>query len=116
MNKLWFRLTTAITLVALTAIALSAVWGNYQVSNQFRRFVTDNQMIELNLEPALAEYYSQHGSWAGVEDVFLNQPSQAWWAWTRHAHGMPRLTLTDAGGRVVYDEVGNSPLQLAHKL
>ena len=113
MNKLWFRLTAAIVLVALTAIALAAVWGSYQVSNQFRRFVADNQTIELNLEPALVEYYSQHGSWAGVENVFLSQTGPGMMGRGRGMRlGMPRFTLTDAAGRVVYDETGNSATQL----
>ena len=68
MNRLWVRLSLAFGLVTLTAIIIAALLANYQVSAEFRQFVTHGQMID-TVAPALVQYYAATGSWEGVETV-----------------------------------------------
>ena len=51
MNKLWVRLSLAFGLVTLTAIIIAALLANYQVSTEFRQFVTHGQMMDTMLPP-----------------------------------------------------------------
>jgi two-component system OmpR family sensor kinase len=104
MNKLWVRLALAFGLVIVAAIILVAVLGNYQVSTQFRHFMSRSQMMTSPLGPALVEYYAQNGSWAGVETIFNSTARAGMGRGMRH--GAPKLILADSAGRVVYDETG----------
>jgi two-component system OmpR family sensor kinase len=108
MNKLWIRLAFAFGLVIVVAIILVAVLGNYQVSRQFRYFMSRSQMMTSPLGPALVEYYAQHGSWGGVEIIFdsISGPGMGRGPGRGMRYGAPKLILADVTGRVVYDEAG----------
>jgi signal transduction histidine kinase len=114
MNKLWARLTLAFGLVAAVAIIVVAVLSNYQVSTQFRQFMNRTQVMESPLAPALADYYAQNGSWAGVESIFdENTQGMGMGRGQGMRRGAPKFVLADASGRVVYAESGASvPAQL----
>ena len=61
MNRLWVRLSLAFGLVTLTAIIIAALLANYQVSTEFRQFVTHGQMID-TVAPELVQFYAAAGS------------------------------------------------------
>jgi len=111
MNKLWVRLGMAFALVALAAIAVVGLVANYQLTTGFHRYVISNQVDRLLL-PALKAHYQQTGSWEGVEEVFQRLPGPRG---KGGGHGMPpQYTLTDASGRVVYDDTGAAPDHLSN--
>jgi two-component system OmpR family sensor kinase/two-component system sensor histidine kinase BaeS len=110
MNRLWVRLSLAFGLVTLTAIIIAALLANYQVSAEFRQFVTHGQMID-TVAPELVQYYAVAGSWEGVETVVANLPGpgmgQAQGQGRGMRRGAPSLLLADASGRVLYDSAGS---------
>jgi two-component system OmpR family sensor kinase/two-component system sensor histidine kinase BaeS len=119
MNKLWVRLTLAFGLVAVLAILVVAVLSNYQVSTQFRHFMNRSQMMQSPLVPALADYYAQNQSWAGVETVFAGnpEPGMGMGRGQNLRRGVSPLVLANAAGTVVYPETGvdGIPPQLSRR-
>ncbi len=103
MNKLWLRLSLAFGLVTVVAIIIAALLANYQVSAEFRRFVTHGQMIDALL-PELAQYYGRTGSWTGVATLLgeVRGGGMGTGAGRGLRRGAPALILADAAGRVVY--------------
>jgi two-component system OmpR family sensor kinase/two-component system sensor histidine kinase BaeS len=99
-NKLWVKLALAFALVTLVGIAAVGLLANYQLSTGFHRYITQN-LIDNKLTPALQTYYQQQNSWEGVERIFQNQTGAQGHGKGR---GIPKYTLADANGRVVYDE------------
>jgi two-component system OmpR family sensor kinase/two-component system sensor histidine kinase BaeS len=110
MNRLWVRLTlafVAVTLIGVSAVALLTDWS---ASTQFRQFLIHEQMMAPDgLTDVLVGYYQQNGNWNGVAKVFADSQSTPQ---GRGRGGMglmrggPPILFADAGGRVVYDEVG----------
>lgn len=69
MSRLWVRLTAAFLLVALVAVALFALVMSRTVETQFRGYVGGqaSRLASERATEALAGYYAEHGSWAGVD-------------------------------------------------
>jgi two-component system OmpR family sensor kinase len=111
-KKLWVRLSLAFGLVTLTAIIIAALLANYQVSTEFRQFVTHGQMMD-TVAPELVRYYATNGSWKGVETVVAGLPGpgmgqgQGQGQGRGMRRGAPSLLLADASGQVVYDSAGS---------
>ncbi len=109
MNKLWVRLTLAFSLVTVAGLVMAAILANSQVSLQFRRFLAQDQMHGSALVTELADYYGDHGSWTGVEELLsqVRGPGMMG-AGGGMRRGQPGLILADAAGRVVYQRGGAS--------
>ncbi len=107
MNKLWIRLTLAFALVTTAALVIAAGLSNQQVSTQFRHFMARNQVMESTLAPALADYYGEHGNWAGVEVVFKSRrgPGMGRGPGMMMGQPAPPLLLANTSGQVVYDDM-----------
>ena len=103
MNKLWVRLSLAFGLVTLTAIIIAALLANYQVSTEFRQFVTHGQMMDTML-PELTQYYAANGSWDGVETIASDLRGAGMGVGRGMRRGAPALILADVSGQIVYDE------------
>ena len=109
MNKLWLRLTLAFGLVVAVAVIVVAVLSNYQVSTQFRRFMNRSQVMQSPLIPALADFYAQNQSWAGVETVFASNPESSGMGMGRGQglrRGAPKFVLANTTGTIIYAETG----------
>ena len=106
MNRLWVRLSLAFGLVTLTAIIIAALLANYQVSTEFRQFVTHGQMVDA-IVPELVQHYAAAGSWEGVESVIAGLPGPGVGQGQGMRRGAPSHLLADASGRVLYDSAGN---------
>jgi signal transduction histidine kinase len=115
MNRLWVRLTLAFGLVAVAAVVIVATLADRQTSTRFRQFVVHDEMLNSTLLADLSDYYAHNGSWEGVESVIdaVSAPAGMGRGMMGRGRtmrrGMPGLVLADAGGRVVYDEVGRHP-------
>jgi two-component system OmpR family sensor kinase/two-component system sensor histidine kinase BaeS len=99
MNKLWVRLTATFGLVTLVGVLTVGWLATGWVSTDFRSFVVQSQ-VQDTLIPQLVAYYSAHGEWAGVAQVFAAGGSGS------PGMGRGAFVLTDAQGRVVYDGPG----------
>ncbi|MCB0163507.1 MAG: HAMP domain-containing histidine kinase [Anaerolineae bacterium] len=112
MNKLWLRLSLAFGLVIGVTVIAAGLLANYQVTTQFRQFMTNSQ-AGLAIEPDLMAHYTAHGSWTGVETVFETQHGRGMsGGGMGHGQGMgmqfgrPSFVLADSAGRVVYSDSG----------
>ena len=106
MKKLWVRLTLAFGLVTVAAVMIAALLANYQVGENFRRFMIHGQVMSTTV-PMLADYYAQNESWQGVETLFQTLHGQGAGSGRGMRYGAPKLVLADADGRVVFDESGS---------
>lgn len=97
MNKLGVKLTAAFLLVALAGVVLVGVWANRVTTSSFMRFLNQDQATQLaELQTELADYYTQQGSWAGVDSVLAARlPRQG------QGGGNTFWRLTDADGNIV---------------
>ncbi len=113
MRKLWVRLVLAFAGVALLAVLGVGLLANYQLTTGFHRYVMGHQ-VEQWVLPALRSYYLRTGDWDGVEAVFRQLPGPGQEVKRgQHRGNHPHYTLTDASGRVVYDETGSAPARLS---
>lgn len=105
MNKLWVRLALAFGAVTIIGIIVAGVLANRQVDVQFRRFVARDQIVNSPMVTALADYYAQQGSWAGVENLF-DGPGRgdAMGHGMGMRRGMPQLILADTSARIIFDQ------------
>ena len=70
MRSLWLKLMVAFAFVILVGAAVDSALMSRATSGQFNRYVTQSgQVWAQRLAPALAAYYAQAGSWAGVETL-----------------------------------------------
>ncbi len=88
-HHLWVRLTAAILLVVIVGVTVVAVLSNRVTTTQFRQFVSQSQLDDLQLR--LSDYYRQQGSWTGVESLLAAERSQGSFAYR----------LLDAAGEIV---------------
>ncbi len=101
MRSLATKLTLAFLIVGLSGALLVAVFVGRLTRRQFDEFVTNRFQIDMVSE--VAEYYSSHGSWDGVEEALR---------WRRGPGGQgayggaPPVALTDDAGRVVFSNIG----------
>ena len=74
MRSLSFKLTLAFLTVAVLGAVLVAVMVNWQTQRQFDAFINELYQEDLTtLRDQLADYYQEHGSWDGVETIFLTE-------------------------------------------
>ena len=123
-RSLLFRLLGAFTLVILALALIVAVLVNRATAGQFRLYADRNgQLWAAQLAPQLADYYTQQGSWQGIEAVLRGSRSMMG---GRYGQGMGmmsgmmpgqaeetgldmwammglRVVLTDARGQVIGD-------------
>jgi two-component system OmpR family sensor kinase len=105
-RRLWFQLVLAFALVTTVSVLTAALVVNMRAGDEFRMFVAQNQVQQLDLIPRLAEYYAAHQDWSGVETVFASIRGMGPVGMGPGGPGMMRgplaLILTDADGRIVY--------------
>jgi two-component system OmpR family sensor kinase len=105
-RRLWFHLVLAFALVTIVSVLTAALVVNMRAGDEFRTFVAQNQVQQLDLIPRLAEYYAAHQAWSGVETVFASIRGMGPGGMGPGGPGMMRgplaLILTDADGRIVY--------------
>ncbi len=112
MNRLWVHLTMAFALVTVIAILIVAVLANWQTSNQFRRYFALNQIYTSDLPRQLAVYYTEYGSWQGVEAIFQSTHIPGQGPGQGQGQGRGRglavgqgntgMFLLDSNGQIVY--------------
>ncbi|PJF48810.1 MAG: sensor histidine kinase [Chloroflexi bacterium] len=105
MNRLWVRLTLAFLLVTLLMAAFVAVAITWSASRQFRGYLAQPGVFARGgALDVLEAHYEAYGSWAGVGDSLRAvRPRLRRGAFPKHR---PPLLVTDAQGRIVYDEAG----------
>lgn len=105
-RRLWFQLVLAFAFVTTVSVLTAALMVNMRAGDEFRMFVAQNQVQQLDLIPRLAEYYAIHQDWSGVETVFAGIRGMGPGGTGPGGPGMMRgpltLILTDADGRIVY--------------
>lgn len=109
MRRLWIYLTFAFVLVTLISVATAALFANQQTSTQFRGFLAQSQVQESGIPAALGTYYQEHGSWAGVEQLFAERRGPGGPGTGRgFMRGAPGFVLRDRDGAIVYDSTNTS--------
>ncbi|MGQ9548673.1 MAG: sensor histidine kinase [Roseiflexus sp.] len=105
-RRLWLQLVLAFALVTTMSVLTAALVTNMRAGDEFRTFVAQNQVQQLDLIPRLAEYYATHQDWSGVETVFTGIRGMGPGGMGSGGPGMMRgplmLILADADGRIVY--------------
>ena len=67
-NRLWFRLISAFTLVIAIGVLVTVVLARQGTATRFAHFMVDHHMVRPErLQQVLADYYSQRGGWAGID-------------------------------------------------
>lgn len=70
-NRLWFRLTSAFTLVIAIGVLVTVVVTRQGAASRFAHFMINHHMVRPEqLQSELADYYREHGSWADLETRF----------------------------------------------
>lgn len=111
MRSLWFKLTAALVLVSLVAVALSVLMINLVMVRSFENFVRTDRLEErAGLVETLGAYYAAQRSWEGVDSLRFWPPNPM-------GHGMGPgpmrrwpFQLADAHGVIIVgfpdDEIG----------
>lgn len=74
-NSLWTRLMSVFLGVIIVGVIVMVVSVRLSTAAQLRRRVLSNDVAQANaLAPLLAGYYSQNGSWIGVETYLASAP------------------------------------------
>lgn len=72
-NRLWFRLTSAFTLVIAIGVLVTVVVTRQGAASRFAHFMINHHMVRPEqLQSVLANYYGEHGSWATLNADFAN--------------------------------------------
>lgn len=110
MRRLWVQLTIAFALVTILSVATAAFLANRRAGADFRSFLAQAQVQQLDLAPRLADYYAARGNWAGVEALLADIRGMGPGGMGPGGMGMMRgplnLILADSGGEIVYRTSG----------
>ena len=72
-NSLWLKLMAAFIVVILIGGSIDAFFVSRVTQTQFSQYISSNgQAWAQSLAPGFGDYYSQNGSWSGVEVMFQN--------------------------------------------
>jgi signal transduction histidine kinase len=93
-RSLTLKLTFAFLLTGLVSVALAAIFARYFTGVEFNRFVGEREVRDFSA--AVAGYYEQHGSWAGVDTYLRLHPPP----------GSPDSALPPPGGAPPFLLVG----------
>ncbi len=76
--SLRWKLISAFLLVVLVSSSLMSVWLHGMVEGAFSKYIQNRAQTQAKqLLPILENYYSQHGSWEGVQQVLNIPPDKA---------------------------------------
>lgn len=114
-RKLWIQLALAFALVTTLSVLVTALLANTRANADFRTFLTQSQVQQLELIPRLETYYATYHTWDGVENVFARIRGIGPGGMGPGGPGMLRgpleLALADAEGRIVYhNTAGKTPV------
>ena len=71
-HALWFKLTAAFLLVAITGVLSVSLLANQVTTNSFRTYLHEDQAGRWSdLQSQLARSYAQMGSWSGAEQILI---------------------------------------------
>jgi signal transduction histidine kinase len=73
MRSLAFKLILGFLLISLVGVGLVAAFTRWATVNEFERLMLDQ--AEDEFVATVTAYYESHGSWDGVEQLFMPQPS-----------------------------------------
>lgn len=111
-RRLWVQLALAFALVTTLSALATALLANTRASADFRTFLAQSQVQQLDLLPHLAGYYATHRNWNGVETVFADIRGMGPRGMGPGGPGMMRgpleLILADAEGRIIYTSASGS--------
>lgn len=111
-RRLWVQLALAFALVTTLSVLLTALLANMRAGADFRAFLAQSQVQQLDLLPRLAAYYATHRDWDGVETVFASirgmGPRGMGAGGPAMSRGPLELVLTDTEGRVIYSSASGS--------
>ncbi len=97
------KLFLAFSLIVLVSVSLVALIARRGAVNEVRTFMFRGGMYGLSdLTNSLEDYYSSHGSWAGVQSVFISGRGRGGMAGMMNQ----RLLLANASGLVLTDSQG----------
>jgi len=100
------KLMLALGLTVLVSVGTVAIMANASAERHFDDYVSFEMRPRIaSYGPLLAEYYSEVGSWDGVE-AFLAQNTQSVGRMAERGYGAGQgmsLVLADERGRVIYD-------------
>jgi len=110
LNPFGVKLMLALALTVIIAVGALVLALNRAASRQFSHYVIAGMMHRAEtLVPVLAEYYSQHGGWEGVEGLLIGYALPAAGRGAMHGRGPVLmgggLILTDGDGRVLVDSI-----------
>jgi signal transduction histidine kinase len=114
LRSLWVKVAVGFVLVALAAVGLVGVLANRATTQQFEVYVSQGRQLRaLRLTPQFADYYTQTGSWAGVEawmSSLVTEPvggrGQGRGYGTGTGATADRLLLAEPHGEVLADSMG----------
>jgi two-component system OmpR family sensor kinase/two-component system sensor histidine kinase BaeS len=107
MNRLWVRLTLAFGLVALIGTGTIALLTDWQAGQQVRQYLArQDTLLQSGLLDELAAFYRSHDNWQGVAEVITASSSAGRDPGKGAGRGRPPVLLADAGGEIVFDELG----------
>lgn len=111
-RRLWIQLALAFALVTTFSVLVTALLANMRANVDFRTFLAQSQVHQIELIPRLATYYATYHSWDGVESVFARIRGISPGGMGPGGPGMLRgpleLVLADAEGRIVYRNVAGN--------
>lgn len=111
-RRLWVQLVLAFALVTTLSVLATALLANTRARADFRVFLAQSQVQQLDLLPRLAAYYIAHQGWDGVETIFADVRGMGPRGMGPGGPGMMRgpleLVLADAEGRIVYSSIAGN--------
>jgi signal transduction histidine kinase len=114
-NRLWFRLISAFILVIAVGVLVTVVVARQGAATRFAHFMVDHHMIRPErLQQLLADYYSQRGDWAGIDqqlsfvvELASDGTMSSMMGGMMGMHDN-RIQIVDATNTVVADTMGNT--------
>lgn len=102
MRSLRTKLTVAFLIIALSGVALVAIFTGNLTRRQFDEFVVNRYQADLATE--LAEYYARNNNWQGIGDILPHRRGPGNQGMS--ASNAQPLALADENSRIIYSTVG----------
>ena len=94
MHSLRWKLAIALLLVVAISVGLTAYLTHHRTTSEFSNFISESRASSLEqTEQTLKDYYTENGSWAGVQSLLQSLP----------VFVNDRLILADSSGTIIGD-------------